>query len=384
MIKSIFDPEVWHKVPFHFWSVVFFIFGSMVGSFLNVCIHRMPLGQSIVKPPSHCPHCKYSIPWYLNIPLFTWLFLRGRCRNCGAQISIRYYLVELLTALAFVSCWFAFGHQSAAVVFVYGLFLSGLIAATFIDFEHFIIPDEITLGGTVVGLLCSLLVPSLHLIQVFSAEHPIHSPLLNSICDSILGLILGAGIIYGILRLGKLFLGKKKFTLPANTTIVFSESALFFEDKELPYEDVFYRASDVITLHARTLELIDRCYENVTVKLSASRLLIDDEELDPETVAHMEAVSDEIVVPQEAMGLGDVKFMAAIGAFLGWRAVIVTLFISSVVGSMIGLTAIALGKRAWSTRLPYGPYIAIGAVICVFWGDDIMKLWTWWMVGRLG
>jgi leader peptidase (prepilin peptidase)/N-methyltransferase len=244
MIKTIFDPEVWHRVPFHFWSVVFFIFGSMVGSFLNVCIHRMPLGLSIVRPPSHCPHCKYSIPWYLNIPLFTWLFLRGRCRNCGAQISIRYYLVELLTAVAFVSCWFVFGHQSAGLVLTYGLFISGLIVATFIDFEHFIIPDEITLGGTVIGLICSLLVPSLHPTQVFSAEHQIRSPVLNSICDSVLGVVFGAGIIYGILRLGKLLLGKQKFSVSADTKVVFSETSLFFDDKELPYEDVFYRESD--------------------------------------------------------------------------------------------------------------------------------------------
>src|SRR5882757_1054039 len=130
MFAPIFDSHNWAAVPFHFWSVVFFIFGSMVGSFLNVCIHRMPLGQSIVRPPSHCPHCKYSIPWYLNIPLITWLFLKGRCRNCGAQISIRYYLVELLTAVASVSCWFVFGHQNVALVFVYGLFISGLIVAT--------------------------------------------------------------------------------------------------------------------------------------------------------------------------------------------------------------------------------------------------------------
>jgi leader peptidase (prepilin peptidase)/N-methyltransferase len=382
MIKTIFDPEVWHKVPFHFWSVVFFIFGSMVGSFLNVCIHRMPLGLSIVRPPSHCPHCKYSIPWYLNIPLFTWLFLRGRCRNCGAQISIRYYLVELLTALTFVSCWFIFGRQDVGLVLVYALVVSGLIVATFIDFEHFIIPDEITLGGTVVGVLCSLAVPALHPWQVISQEHPIHSPVLNSICDSILGLALGAGLIYGILRLGKLFLGKQKFTFPENTKIVFSETSLFFEDTEIPYEDIFYRTSDVITLRARTLEMIDRCYQNVVVKLSASRLLVDDEEYDPLAVPHMEAVSDEIVVPREAMGLGDVKFMAAIGAFLGWRSVIATLLISSVAGSVIGLSAIALGKRAWSARLPFGPYIAIGAAICVFWGEDLAKLWHWWWAQR--
>ena len=108
-------------MPFHFWSVVFFVFGSMVGSFLNVCIHRMPLEQSIVSPPSHCPHCKYSIPWYLNIPLVTWLYLRGKCRNCGAPISIRYFLVELLTAVIFLCCWLAFGHQSAWLALVYAV-----------------------------------------------------------------------------------------------------------------------------------------------------------------------------------------------------------------------------------------------------------------------
>src|SRR5881394_1611261 len=109
-MKPIFDPEVWQKVPFHFWSVVFFIFGTMVGSFLNVCIHRMPLGESIVSPPSHCPHCNYAIPFYLNVPLVTWVYLRGRCANCKAPISVRYFLVELLTGIVFLATWLAFGH----------------------------------------------------------------------------------------------------------------------------------------------------------------------------------------------------------------------------------------------------------------------------------
>ena len=100
-IKAIFTPRT-GAVPFHFWSVVFFVFGTAIGSFLNVCIHRMPLGQSIVTPPSHCPHCNYSIPAYLNIPLATWLWLRGKCANCGAPISIRYFMVELLTGLIFL------------------------------------------------------------------------------------------------------------------------------------------------------------------------------------------------------------------------------------------------------------------------------------------
>src|SRR5438309_694303 len=162
MIHNIFDAERWQAVPFHFWSLVFFCFGCIVGSFLNVCIHRMPLGQSIISPPSHCPHCKYSIPWYLNIPLLTCIYLRGKCKNCGAPISIRYFLVELLTGLTFLACWLAFGRQSAALGLIYSIFLAGLIVATFIDFEHFIIPDEITIGGMAAGILCSLLVPRLH------------------------------------------------------------------------------------------------------------------------------------------------------------------------------------------------------------------------------
>lgn len=125
MLSATFDSRNWATVPFHFWSVVFFVFGSMIGSFLNVCIHRLPLGESIVSPPSHCPHCKYSIPWYLNVPLVTWLYLRGKCRNCGAPISIRYFLVELLTAVTFLGCWLAFGNESAWLALVYAVFLAG-------------------------------------------------------------------------------------------------------------------------------------------------------------------------------------------------------------------------------------------------------------------
>jgi len=162
MLSPIFDPHNWAAVPFHFWSLVFFVFGSIVGSFLNVCIHRMPLGQSIVSPPSHCPHCRYSIPWFLNIPLVTWLYLGGKCKNCGAPISVRYFLVELLTALTFLGCWLEFGRYSPLIAIIYSIFLAGLIVATFIDFEHFIIPDEITIGGMIAGFVCSFLVPGLH------------------------------------------------------------------------------------------------------------------------------------------------------------------------------------------------------------------------------
>src|SRR5262245_55800906 len=191
-IDPIFDAETWSRVPFHFWSVVSFVFGSMVGSFLNVCIHRLPLGLSVVSPPSHCPHCKYSIPWYLNVPLVTWLWLRGKCANCGAPISVRYFLVELLTGIVFLGCWLNFGRASPWVALLHCLVLAGLIAATFIDFEHFIIPDEITIGGMVVGFICSFFVPALH--HVVSVE--------QSLKASLLGMLVGGGIIYLILRIG--------------------------------------------------------------------------------------------------------------------------------------------------------------------------------------
>lgn len=368
MITPIFNSDYWAAVPFQFWALMMFIFGCMVGSFLNVCIHRLPLGESIVSPPSHCPHCRYAIPWYLNIPLVTWLYLQGKCRNCGAPISIRYFLVELLTGILFLCCWLAYGHQSAAVALICALLMAGLIVATFIDFEHFIIPDEITFGGVAVGILLSCLVPALHGERTVMA----------SLKDSVLGAAVGGGLIYGILRVGKLLFGRHRIALPPECSVVFSETAVHLPDKVIPYEELFYRPSDVVTLSARTVELVDRCYKDVRVRLSASELQIGEEVLDPGPVHYMETRCAEIVLPREAMGLGDVKFMAAIGAFLGWPAVVFSLMGSSLIGSVVGLTLIALRKQAWSSKLPYGPYIAVAAALWVFGGHRLVQ---WWWFG---
>lgn len=366
MFDAIFDPNNWSVIPFHFWSVVFFVFGSIVGSFLNVCIHRMPLGESVVSPPSHCPHCKYSIPWFLNIPLLTWLSLRGQCKNCGAPISPRYFLVETLTGAMFMGCWIGFGGNSAVLAIVFALFIAGLIVATFIDFEHFIIPDEITIGGMVVGFIISFLVPSLHGEQTLT----------GAMLKSLLGIGVGFGIVYAIVRLGKLMFGRQRIELPADTRIIFSETAVHLPDKDVPYDELFYRQSDVIVMNARTLELIDRCYMNATVRLSPKRLMIGDEIFNPETIHQMEAVSSEIVLPREAMGFGDVKFMGAIGAFLGWQSTVFALMASSMIGALVGVTLIVSGKREWSSRLPYGPYIALATVIWIFLPPNLKSDWN--------
>lgn len=357
--------QTWTPVPFHFWSVVFFTFGSMVGSFLNVCIHRMPRGESVVMPPSHCPHCRYSIPWYLNIPLLTWLMLGGKCRNCGAPISVRYFLVELLTALLFLACWLAFGRQAPALALVYCLVLAGFVVATFIDFEHFIIPDEITLGGIGAGFVASYFVPMLHRVPTPAA----------ALERCFAGVIAGAGLVYGILRLGKLLYGRQKFELAPGSRVYFTETTVKLPDKEIPYEDIFYRKSDTIVLEARTVEMADRCYTRVPVRLSPVRLRVGEEAFNPEDVQHLEVVTDEIVVPREAMGLGDVKFMAAIGAFLGWQAVLFSLMLSAILGAAVGVGLIALRRSEWSSRLPYGPYIALAATLWIFGGDHIVQWW---------
>jgi len=362
-IDAIFDTKNWVAVPFHFWSLVFFVLGCIVGSFLNVCIYRLPLGLSIVTPKSHCPHCKYSIPWYLNLPLVTWLALRGRCKNCGAPISPRYFFVELLTGVTFLGCWLAFGEKSAALALVYSVFIAGMITATFIDFEHFIIPDEITLGGMVAGVVASFFLPPLH------GERAPGWGLLQGL----IGLLAGAGTIYAILRLGKLLFGRQRVKLPLETKIVFTETAVHLPDREIPYEELFYRKSDVIVLRARTLELVDRGYANVLMRLSPSVLEIGGEKIDPETVVYMEAVSAEIILPREAMGLGDVKFMGAIGAFTGWQGVIFSLMLSSMLGAAVGVALIAMRRRRWSSRMPYGPYIALAAVIWIFVGKNIVR-----------
>jgi leader peptidase (prepilin peptidase)/N-methyltransferase len=364
--NNVFDPNLWARVPFHFWSVVFFILGSMVGSFLNVCIHRMPLEQSIIHPRSHCPNCKYSIPWLLNLPLVTWLYLRGKCANCGQPISIRYFLVELLTGLTFLATWLVFGPRSAGLALVYCVVLAGFIVATFIDIEHIIIPDEITIGGMVAGFLLSAAVPALHNTDDRAA----------ALKASAIGIVVGGGLVYLILRGGKLAFGKEKVELAPDTRVIFKETSLQLPDRELQYDEIFYRKSDYIRLHAKTVELPDRCYWNVVLTLTPAELSIGEEKFNPEEVPHMEVVTGELVLPREAMGFGDVKFMAAIGAFLGWQATIFSLMVSAVLGTLVSLGAIAIRRAEWSSRIPYGPYIALAAVIYMFLPPGVQGMWV--------
>ena len=370
LAAPLFDPQTWAAVPSWFWAVTFVVLGAIVGSFLNVCIYRMPRGLSLMHPPSHCPSCGTPIRWLRNIPILAWLVLRGRCATCAAPIPARYVLVEALTAAAFGIVWLQHGAAGFAVALAFCLFVAGLIVATFIDFEHLIIPDEITLGGAAAGIVLSVVVPGIHGEQFVW-------PALKA---SLIGAALGSGIVFALLELGKLFLGRQRLELPESGRIEFTETELRLPDRVLPYEEVFYRTSDALCFHARRLEMEDRCYWNVDVevRLKAGRMRIGEEEIDPSTVPRMEAQADHVTVPREAMGLGDVKFMATIGAFTGWAGALFALLFSSVAGVVINLLLIGIGKRERSAQIPFGPYLAGAALVFVLWGGgrDFFLNWV--------
>jgi leader peptidase (prepilin peptidase) / N-methyltransferase len=224
----------------------------------------------------------------------------------------------------------------------------------------------------VAGFICSLLVPALH---GSTAPAP-------SMKESLWGMVIGGGLIYAIVRLGKLAFGRQKLKLPAGTRVVFTETAIVLPDKEIPFDGLFYRKSDAVKLEASRVELADRCYQGVTVRLTATQLEIGEDAMDPESVPFMEVFTDKLILPREAMGLGDVKFMAAIGAFLGWPAAIFSFFLSAVLGSVVGVALIASKRESWRNRvIPYGPYIAVAAAVWIFGGhrhwDEFWRSVSW-------
>jgi leader peptidase (prepilin peptidase)/N-methyltransferase len=356
------DPSLF-RLPYHFWTGVFFVLGSFMGSFLNVCIHRLPLGQSVVHPPSHCPKCGYRIPLILNIPLFTWLWLRGRCANCRDTISSRYFFVELLTSVTFGITWLVFGREQPGLAGAFCILLSLFIAATFIDIEHLIIPDEITLGGAGLGLILSTFIPELQ--RAAGAG--------MGFLGSLLGLAVGMTVVMAVVQFGKLVFGREKLKFPEAQRLVLHEEGLWLPDKgNLPFEDIFFRATDTLRFHGKKVELADRCYPAADIALSPRELTVGTDTFEPNAEPYLAATAQQLVLPREAMGLGDVKFMATIGAFLGWKATFFSLGMASFLGAMVGVSLIAAGRREWSSRIPFGPYLAVGAILWMFGGH------VWW------
>jgi leader peptidase (prepilin peptidase)/N-methyltransferase len=349
-------------------SVFAFVLGAVVGSFLNVCIYRLPLDLSINQPRrSFCPNCKQPIPWHQNLPLISWLVLRGRCAKCGSKIRVRYFGVELLTAVLFLAVWRAF---PLPVAIAYWVFVSLLIVGTFIDLEHFIIPDQVTIGGTIAGIIASFIVPELMNTDLRVA----------AVVRSLLAAALGYVVLLIVLEAGKVAFGKKRIRLDAPTPFSWTrhgDDADFVvgEERSL-WSEYFSRKTDRLILECPEAKIDNRAFDTATLNFHYDRVAVGEDVFELDQINHISGTVSELQIPREAMGRGDLKFLAAIGAFLGWRAVLFSIFAGSLVGSLVGLLTLLVGKRVWSAKLPFGPYLALGAVTWMFFGNALVRWYT--------
>ncbi len=357
-------------------AIFAFILGSAIGSFLNVCIYRMPLGLSVNEPKrSFCPSCKCQIPWYHNLPLISWLTLRGRCASCGAKISFRYFGVELLTGLLFLAVWWRvwmhpraeWQGQGWVLALPYWILVALLVVATFIDFEHFIIPDEVTIGGTVAGVLLSFAMPLLHS----------QSSNLAGALWSLAGAAVGFAALWIVVQLGKLAFGKKRLRFDKPQLFTWTrrdqEADFVVGEEKMLWSDFFYRGNEQVLMDCVEIEIDGERFETAPARCTCDWLHLGDRKWELVKVDVIRGIVREVTLPREAMGFGDVKFIAAIGAFLGWKAVGFTIMSASSIGALVGLVSIALGRREFSAKIPFGPYLALGALIWIFCGPEIVR-----------
>lgn len=338
-------------------SIFIFLFGTIIGSFLNVVITRLPHRISLSNPKrSYCPTCHRRLPWWENIPIFSWLFLGGRCAGCHKRISIQYPLVELSTGLLFCLCSYFF---SWPVAMAYAVFVSLLLVATVIDLQHWIIPNEITLGGIVAGIFASTLLPEL--METDSRK--------NAALFSAGAAVAGYGLLWGVLELGKLFFGKKRTLFAEPVLLRLScpkKTILHLGEEEIELEELLLRPSDQIIAHANWVEVAGERFTNQHFYLHHQGLRIDEHAWPFEKTIPFQAEITEVILPREAMGFGDVKFLGCIGAFLGWKGMLFALFGGSILGSIVALFLLLITRGRLGRSIPFGPALAAAATLWLF------------------
>jgi leader peptidase (prepilin peptidase) / N-methyltransferase len=253
------------------------------------------------------------------------------------------------------------------VAIAYWIFVSFLIVGTFIDFEHFIIPDRVTIGGIMTGIVASLAVPALM---------ETNSRLVAGV-RSLLAAALGYVILLLVLEAGKIAFGRKRIRFDAPTPFTWTkredDADLVVGSEQSLWSDHFAREKDRLLLQCSEAKIDNHTYGNVTLNFHYDRITVEGEEFLLDHVNEISGVARELLIPREAMGRGDLKFLAAIGAFLGWRAVLFSLFAGSLLGSLIGLITLIVAKRVWSAKLPFGPYLAFGALSWMFFGEFFLR-----------
>lgn len=332
------------------------VFGLVCGSFLNAVIHRLPRGIGLAHPRrSFCPHCGRSLPWYENIPLFSWLALRGRCSGCGTGIPARYPLVELLTAVLFVWLWLSFSPWLAAA---YMVLIALLVAGTFIDLEHMILPDSLTLGGALVGVVLSMLVEGLQPGATWEER----------LRSSLFGAGVGFAVLFAVVELGKLAFGRKRIELDPAEDFVLAGTAeeprLKFGEEELALAEMFYRPTDVLEVHGA---------DGKSWRFGMDGAVCEGKRSDYKDALGWRGTANALVIPREAMGFGDVKFMLTLGAFLGWPGALFSIAAGSVIGAVAGIGMLLARKLESAGRIPFGPYLAAGALLWIAAGPVIVR-----------
>src|SRR4029079_17237693 len=249
----------------------------------------------------------------------------------------------------------------------YWVFVSLLIVGTFIDLEHFIIPDRVTIGGVVAGIVCSAAVPALMATD----------SRLAACVRSLLAATLGYVILLIVLEAGKIAFGPKPIEFDVPTPLTWTkrgdDADLVVGTEESLWSDYFAREKDRLLLECEEARIDHHTYGNVTLDFRYDRVSPEGQVFMLDDVTQISGVARELVIPREAMGRGDLKFLAAIGAFLGWRAVLFSLFAGSLLGSIVGLITLVVGKRVWSAKLPFGPYLAFGALSWMFFGQVFLN-----------
>ncbi len=371
-----------------FLAIVSAILGATVGSFLNVVIYRVPLGLSVNEPRrSFCPSCKYKIPLHLNIPILSWFILRGKCKNCSGAVSFRYCFVESLTSLLFLLAWLTFAgsfdqifYNNPQLVLVSWFLVSLLVVASFIDIEHQIIPDRINRCGLIVGIISAFVFPNLvhEFMSIEMSSYQGFGPRAQAVGWSLAGIACGFIVLYSVVIFGKILFGKKTLSSGDQVTWGVIEGKenpiLNVGDNEIPFEDLFFVGTEKLVLDSSKIEINGKEYGSGDLIIYYDRLVVGGDTVIPiEEWQTLNGISSEITYRREAMGLGDVKFIAMFGAFIGWKGVLFALFAASIIGTSINLPGKILGKDNAFTRIPFGPYLAVGALFWLFCGADLLE-----------
>lgn len=357
------------------WGAAVFLIGASIGSFLNVVIYRVPRGMSVNEPKrSFCPKCKKEIPMWRNIPIVTWLLQRGKCAECGEGIAVRYLLVELATALIWLSCWW-FLLNSPELAAFYMVLAAILIPIVLIDAELMVIPRSLTILGAIVGLAAGGLLP----------EHLGELTWQRGLMKAGFGLLIGWFSLWMVVLLGKMMFGKREFKF-ANAVAwmlpepVNDEEELCFviDGEAIGWSDIFYRKSDKLVMSAGGKVCLDGDWREFSkLEIHDDYVKIDGEITEIEKMSSLEGETTHAVIPREAMGMGDVDLLGMLGACFGPASLLLTIFGACIVSLLWALVArLGLGRM-----MPFGPSIVGGAVIWVLWGEDI---WQWYIAFVMG